>query len=347
MPTHPRTVAALVAVVLAVTACTGDDPAPGPGADTGPSICTTADGEGPRVGLAYDVGGRGDQALNDGAYDGLVAAVDEVDATCVEAEARRDAPASDRADLLRKMAEEGHDPVVAVGSGYAAAAAEVATEFPDTSFAVVGATAGVEVPGNVAHLVFDDAAGSHLAGVAAAVQSESGTIGLVGLSDTPRPVVGGFRAGARAERRDVEVRVRLVERPRALRAATRAMLRDGADVVHDVSGLADSGVVAVLEAAGSGRVIGFGTDLRSVLPPALQDVVLTSMLRRADVATLAVVRAAAEGDPLTGTEPLGVAEDGVGWANPGELPDEVARALEAAAERLAGRDTGVTSRGGR
>lgn len=335
MPSHPRTLTALAAVVLAVTACTGDGAAPDPTAGTGRSVCATADGAGPRVGLAYDVGGRGDHGLDDGAYEGMVTAVDQVDATCVEAEARRDETGSGRADLLRKLAVEGFDPVIAVGSAYADATAEVAPEFPDTSFAVVGAPPGAEGPGNVAHLVFDDAAGSHLVGAAAGAATESGILGVLGLADTPGSVVRGFRAGARAERPDVEVRVRLVERPRELRAAARAMLRDGVDVVYDVSGLPVGGVAAVAGAAGSARVIGFGTDLGSRLPPALQDVVLTSMLRRADLATLAVVRGAAEGEPLAGTQVLGVAEDGVGWADPDDVPDEVTRALEAAAERLA------------
>jgi basic membrane protein A len=338
VPTYPGTVAVLAAAVLAVTACTGDDGAPDPTADTGRSICATADGEGPRVGLAYDVGGRGDHGLDDGAYAGLVTAVEEKDATCVEAEARRDEPSADRADRLRKMAGEGRDPVVAVGSAYAEPAAEVAAEFPDTSFAVIGAEPGASAgPGNLAHLVFDDAEGSHLVGAAAAAQSEAGTLGVVGLVDVPPAVVAGFRAGARAQRDDVVVRVRLVDGPRALRPATRAMLRRGVDVVYDVSGLADSGVAAEVDAAGSGRAIGFGADLRSLVPPPQQDAVLTSMLRHADLALLAVVRAAAAGEQLTGTEVLGVAADGVGWSDSGELPDEVVAALEAAAERLVAR----------
>jgi len=334
VPTFPGVVAVAAAVTLALAGCTADD-AEDPRTDTGRSSCATADGEGPRVGLAYDVGGRGDHGLNDGAYAGLVAAVDEVDATCVEAEADPGESASDRVGRIRKLAVEGHDPVIAIGDEYVDATAELAAEFPDTSFAVVGVAAETPAPpDNVAHLVFADAEGSHLVGAAAAAASSTGKVGVVGLATTPRDVVDGFRAGARATRRDVVVRVGLVERPRRLRAAAAAQLRRGVDVVYDVSGTARSGVPRAVAAAEEGLVIGFGADLRPALPQAEQEAVLTSMLRRADTATLSVVRGAAEGEPVRGRQTLGVAEDGVGWATPGDLPDDVAEALEAAAERV-------------
>ena len=85
-----------------------------------------AGGDGPKVGLAYDVGGRGDQSFNDSAYAGLERAVEELDATCVEANAQQDDNDTTRAERLRTLAEGDVNPVIAVGYLYSPAAAEVA-----------------------------------------------------------------------------------------------------------------------------------------------------------------------------------------------------------------------------
>ena len=82
-------------------------------------VCKTAKGNGPKVGLAYDVGGRGDQSFNDSAYAGLEKAVKELDATCIEAEATgRRATTSAREERLRSSPTTGYNPVIAVGFVY-------------------------------------------------------------------------------------------------------------------------------------------------------------------------------------------------------------------------------------
>ncbi len=68
-------------------------------------VCKAADGDGPKVGVAYDVGGRGDQSFNDSAYEGMEKAVDELGATCTEAKAAPDENDTIRAERLRTLAE--------------------------------------------------------------------------------------------------------------------------------------------------------------------------------------------------------------------------------------------------
>ena len=97
----------------------------------------TGSGDGPKVGLAYDVGGRGDQSFNDSAALGMEKAVDELDATCTEAEAQDGEAESAREDRLRALADEGHDPIIGVGFAYSEAANVVAPDYPEVSFAVV------------------------------------------------------------------------------------------------------------------------------------------------------------------------------------------------------------------
>ena len=99
--------------------------------------CKAAKGDGPKVGLAYDVGGRGDQSFNDSAYKGMEKAIADIDATCIEAKAAPDENDTIRAERLRTLAEGGYNPVIAIGFIYSPAAATVAAEYPETNFAVI------------------------------------------------------------------------------------------------------------------------------------------------------------------------------------------------------------------
>ena len=101
------------------------------------SVCESADGDGPKIGLAYDVGGRGDLSFNDSAFAGVEQAVEELDATCQEAEAQANESEADREERLRLLADAGFNPIIAVGFVYSPSAAKVAEEYPDTDFAVV------------------------------------------------------------------------------------------------------------------------------------------------------------------------------------------------------------------
>ncbi len=113
---------AAVALVgaLALTGCgsgsgSGDDSG---GSNAAADSCKAAKGDGPKVGLAYDVGGRGDQSFNDSAYVGMEKAIDEVGATCTEAKAAPDENDTIRAERLRTLAEGGFNPVIAIGFIY-------------------------------------------------------------------------------------------------------------------------------------------------------------------------------------------------------------------------------------
>ncbi len=102
--------AALAVTTFALAGCGGGSESPG----AGPAPSASAAGSDVRVGLAYDVGGRGDKSFNDSAVAGLDRAKAELG---IEAEELSpNASGSDRGDNLRQLAEEGFDPVIAVGS---------------------------------------------------------------------------------------------------------------------------------------------------------------------------------------------------------------------------------------
>ena len=134
----------------------------------------TRGGDGPKVGLAYDVGGRGDQSFNDSAYAGLEKAVEELDATCTEAEAQAGENEADREERLRALADAGYNPIIGVGFIYSARPTRSRRSTPrSTSRSSTASTPTAEEPNdNVANLNFAAKQGSFLVGVAAALEDQ-------------------------------------------------------------------------------------------------------------------------------------------------------------------------------
>ena len=101
-----------------------------PAAASKGGLCATG-GKGPKIGLAYDIGGRGDKSFNDLAAAGTKKASEDLDATCKESEAAPDEPDSAKEERLRTLADAGYDPIVAVGFVYTPMVTKVAKEYPE------------------------------------------------------------------------------------------------------------------------------------------------------------------------------------------------------------------------
>jgi basic membrane protein A len=173
-------------------------------------VAPNADASALRVGLAYDIGGRGDQSFNDAAYAGLERAIAELG---VVRENVRDVAAGENESedanttRLRQLAQEGFNPIIAVGFAYAPAVGTVAAEFPAVQFGIVDDNT-VELP-NVTPLVFAEEEGSFLVGAAAALKTQDCHIGFVGGVETPliQKFQAGFEQGAREVAPDIEIEV--------------------------------------------------------------------------------------------------------------------------------------------
>ena len=196
-------------LALGATAC-GDDGDNGDDND-GDDGGATSD---IKVGMAYDVGGRGDQSFNDSAAAGLDQAEEEFGVEAEESEAADGEAESAREERLRTFAEAGYDPIIAVGFAYAASVAKVAEQYPDVHFAIID-DASLEDGPNVASLVFAEEQGSFLVGAAAALKSEAGHIGFVGGVEVPliEKFQAGYEAGAKAVNPDIEVDVKYLTQP--------------------------------------------------------------------------------------------------------------------------------------
>lgn len=195
--------AALVCLALVLAGC-GRAPDEEPVLTPVDTICKAAGGDGPMVGIAYDVGGRNDRGINDLAFAGLSEAVDELEVTCLEGEAADAEPDSARIDRLRHFADNGATVIVAIGTRYVRAVDTVSQSYPRVRFALIDAIAPKrEFARNVALLNFVPEQAGFLAGVAAAVKTKTGKVAFIGappetVLEPAEPYEAGFRAGVAA-----------------------------------------------------------------------------------------------------------------------------------------------------
>lgn len=340
---------AVVATVsaLALTGCGENDDtkaADGSNSSATEDVCKTADGDGPKIGLAYDVGGRGDQSFNDAAYAGLAKAVEELDATCVEGEAADGEPESAREERLTQLAESGMNPIIGVGFAYSDSVNKVAPNFPETNFAVIdGFDPDSEANPNVAYLGFAENEGSYLVGVAAALKSEANNIGFVGgvANDLIKKFEAGYVAGAKSVKPDITVQVKYIEETdlggfndaAGGKEAAAAEFDAGADVVYHAAGASGAGV---FEAAAEADKFAIGVDSDQYLTAsdAVKDVIITSMLKRVDTATFNMAKSVADGSPLTSYQTYNLAQDGVGYSTSGGFIDDITDQIDAAADKI-------------
>lgn len=300
-----------------------------------------------RVGLVFDVGGRGDKSFNDAAWAGLDRARRELGVTVEYVEP---ADGDDRAGALRLFAARGFDRVIGVGYVFSRDVDEVALDHPSVRFACVDYAPPErgEVPANVVGLKFREEEGAFLVGAAAGLSTQRGAVGFVGGMEIPliRRFEAGYRAGAMTVCPACRVLAAYAgstplafkDPERGTQLAT-AQLAAGADIIFHASGSTGFGVFAAARRLG-GRAIGVDADQYDEMP----GVVMTSMLKRVDVAVFELIRDATEGRYVRGTRGLrtfGLREGGIDWVHEGPharglRPDVVARVEALRAQVVAG-----------
>ncbi len=329
-------------LALGATAC-GDDSDSGDDESTGGNTESTSESsdEAPasdiKVGLAYDVGGRGDQSFNDSAAAGLDQAIEELGVESEESEASDGEPESAREERLITFAEAGFDPIIAVGFAYAESVGKVAEQYPDVHFAIIDDSSLEAVP-NVASLVFAEEQGSFLVGAAAALKSEAGHVGFVGGVQVPliEKFQAGFDAGAKAVNPDITVDVTYLTQPPDFsgfgdpakgKTAAQGMFDGGADIVYHAAGGSGGGVFEAAAEAG-GLAIGVDSDQYNTADPSVQDVIMTSMLKNVNVAVFNYLSEVAGGTFPSGVNTYDLSVDGVGYSTSGGQIDDIVDQLD-------------------
>lgn len=331
-----RLLLALLAAFALIAAACGDDDDDGVGSngDDNGAVDDNGDGSDIRVGMVYDIGGRGDQSFNDAAFEGLSRAADELGVEVNDLEPS--AGGENRGELLRTLAEEGYDLVIGVGFAFEDVILEVAGDFPDTTFAIVDAAPEAD---NIKGLVFAEEEGSFLIGAAAALTSESGQIGFIGGVEIPliQKFEAGYVAGAQAVNPDISVDVRYITQPpdfggfndpaRGGEIAS-SMFESGADVVYHAAGGSGGGLFEAATSAGDVWAIGVDSDQYLTVDAPQNESILTSMLKRVDVAVFGAIEAFVNGDTAGGVEVFDLSVDGVGYSTSGGFVDDIADQLD-------------------
>ncbi len=310
---------------------------------------TTAAAEEPAeaasVGLLFDVTGRGDKSFNDAAAAGLDQAVAEFGISASESTPTGD---GDRAERLNLLVDDGNELVIGVGFLWGDAITAGAAENAETSFAIIDSV--IDAP-NVASLIFAENEGSFLVGVAAGLKSQTGKVGFIGgvENDLIRNFEVGFTAGVLAANPDAEVLVQYISQPPDFsgfndpakgKEIAAAMYADGADIVYSAAGGSGLGAFeAAKEAGAPGEVwaIGVDSDQYNLVSADLQPYILTSMLKKVDVAVYETIKAYNEGNFTAGVQVFNLESGGVGYSTSGGFVDDIAAQIdEFAAQIIAG-----------
>lgn len=276
-----------------------------------------------KVGLVFDVGGRGDKSFNDAAFAGLEKAQKEFSDKIEVRYLEPAASGENREQLLRLLAQEKYDLIFGVGFMFTDSIAKVAKDFPQTKFSLVdGYIPDLKDASTISCLLFREHEGSFLVGAAAALKSTTGKVGFVGGMKIP--LIEKFEAGYMAGAKYINPHIVILsdyigttgdafKDPVKGKELAIKQMKDGADVIFHASGASGIGV---LEATSAQKkfAIGVDSDQSLTAPEAQRPYVLTSMLKQVDVAVYDTIKALVNKSFKGGYREFGVKDGGVGYA---------------------------------
>ena len=294
--------------------------------------------------VIYDMGGKFDKSFNEGVYNGIKRFSEETGVEVMEFEVTNE---TQRQQAMERMVARGATVVLGVGFAQADAISAVATANPDVKFSIIDVNWLDHA--NLRQYAFKEQEGSYLVGMAAAMASQTGTVGFVGGMDIPliRAFECGYKQGAKAANADITLLGNMTgttpaawNDPAKGAELTQGQIDRGADVVYQAAG--GTGVGVLQAAADAGKMsIGVDSNQNYIHPGS----VLTSMLKRVDVAAYETMKDAMSGDFDTGVRNLGLAEGGVGWAldehNRAMITPEMEAAINDASAKIASGEIAV------
>ena len=289
--------------------------------------------------LVYGTGGKFDKSFNEAASVGAERFKKETGIDFRDFEPTSDTQGE---QAIRNFASRGFNPVVAVSFAWTSAMEKVAAEFPNTKFAIVDSVVDLK---NVRSVLYKEEEGSYLVGLLAGMASKTGKVGFVGGMDIPliRKFGCGYVQGVKAAKPDAQVFQNMTGTTGAawndpVRGGelTKNQIDQGADVVYAAAGATGLGV---LQTAADNKKLSIGVDSnQNHLHPGS---VLTSMVKRVDLAVYNAFKDTKEDKFTAGIQALGVKEDGVAYAlddnNKALITPEMKTAVEKAkADIIAG-----------
>lgn len=279
---------------------------------SGDASGSKASSSGLKVGLVLDKGGKDDKSFNSAAYLGATQAVKELGIELKDIECPDDAAFE---PALTTLADRGFPLVIAIGFSQKDAVTKISKKFPNTHFALVDAV--VEGP-NVKSLVFAEHEGSFMVGYLAGLTTKTGTTGFIGGMDVAmiRRFAMGYEAGVKEAKKDAKVLVNYAgitsdawANPNRGKELALSQYGRGADVIFAAAGATGMGV---FDAAEEKKQFAIGVDSnQNWVKPGL---ILTSMLKRVDVAVFDTIKAEKDGKFQSGTKSFGLSDKGIDYA---------------------------------
>jgi basic membrane protein A len=344
--------APVLALILVAAACgkssTNNTPSGGGTTTSGPAL---------KVALLYDLGGRGDKSFNDAAAAGLDKAKGMFNLDTKELQVN--SGGTNRTELLTLAASQGYKLIIGVGFLYAPNVGEVSVKFPNSHFADVdgfidhttcSTCKDESATGNVASLLFAENEGAYLVGAAAALKSTTHHIGFIGGVDISliQKFQAGYDAGAKAMDPTITIDHKYITEPpdfsgfndpAKAQVIAQGMYQAGADVVYHAAGGSGAGLFKAAEAYSSSagkHVWAEGTDSDQYLsaPADQQPFILTSNLKRVDVAVFNTIQDEVNGTFTGGIKTFDLKAGGVGYATSGGFVDDIKAKLDDLAAKI-------------
>jgi basic membrane protein A and related proteins len=283
--------------------------------------------------IVFDRGGKFDKSFNEAAYVGMERFKKETGIEYRDFEITNDAQ---REQAIQRFARDGHNPIVVVGFSFGTSLEKVAKEFPNTRFTIIDSKS--DAP-NVRSALFTEHEGSYLVGMMAAMASKTNKVGFVGGMDIPliRKFACGYVQGVKAAKPAAEVIQNMTgttgaafNDPAKGSELAKSQLDRGADVVYHAAGGTGIGVLRTVADAGK---LGIGVDSnQNGLHPGK---VLTSMIKRVDIAVYTTFADAKAGKWAPGVAIYGLKEEGVGYAMDDNNKALVTADMKAAVDKAA------------
>jgi basic membrane protein A len=288
-----------------------------------------------KVGIVFGVGGWGDGTFNDLAVKGLERAKTELGAEIRELSPMEDG--SDRADLFRRLADDGYNPIVGVGSICGEDLDAVAEEYPAISFVRIDG-GPTKVP-NASVESFAEQEGSYLVGVAAALKSKTNHVGFIGGNESAviNKFFTGYKMGAMAAKPGIKVdderlavgddQTGFDNLPGA-RVAAQEIYQNGADVVYTAAGGSFNGSFSV---AASMKKLAIGVDsdqFNTVDNADWKKIILTSMVKRVDSAVFGAVKEFKETGKVK-SQSYSLKDGGVDYSTSGGFVNDIKAKIDA------------------
>jgi basic membrane protein A len=302
-----------------------------------------------KIGICFDIGGRGDRSFNDSAYNGLVMVAEEFggyikdDPDGVDFGDRVEmkylepkAGGQDRELLMRALAEEGYNLIFGVGFLWTDSLAKVAAEFPDIHFGLIdGWLPDLGPDSNITCLSFAEHEGSFLMGAVAGLMAGDEKVGFLGGMDIPliHKFQAGFLAGAMFVNPNLRDEAMLLGQyvgkdpsafadPKAGESISTTLYRQGAAIIYHAAGLSGTGLFKAAKDAGK-PAIGVDSDQGLIYATSdnaeereIAEYIVTSMLKRVDISVFQTSRIFIEegGNVPGGYHEFNLADEGVGIA---------------------------------